>query len=57
MNIDKCRACKNFEPFFCSCNLYEREVYLGEGVFDFQPVNIKKIGKDECKFEGITNEK
>lgn len=55
MNIEKCRTCKNFEPFFHSCNLYEREVYLGEGDIDLQPVSIKRIEEDECKyrFKGV----
>ena len=55
MNIEKCRTCKHFEPFFYSCNLYEREVYMGEGDFDLQPVGINEIEEDECKYEKKNN--
>lgn len=51
MNIEKCRTCKRFEPFFYSCNLYEREVYMGEGDFDLQPVSIKEVDEIECEYE------
>lgn len=51
MDINKCKTCKYYEPFFLSCNLYIREVYLDEGDFDVQPVGVKEIGPDECKYE------
>ena len=51
MNIEKCRTCNHFEPFFYSCNLYKREVYLGEGDFDLQHVSIKEVDEIECKYE------
>ena len=53
MNIEKCRTCKNFEPFFHSCDLYEREVYLGEGDWDVQPLSIKNVSESECEYEDI----
>lgn len=48
--IERCRTCKHFEHFFNSCNLYAREVYLGEGEWDIQPVRIKDVEEDECKY-------
>lgn len=51
MNIDKCINCKYYEPFFSSCNLYQEEVYLGEGDFDVMPVSIKNVSKSECEYE------
>jgi hypothetical protein len=53
MDVTKCRTCKNFDTFFYSCNLYEREVYLGEGEVDFQHVSIRSISKSECEYEQI----
>lgn len=50
MNIRKCKNCVFYEPFFNSCNLYQEEVYLGEGDFDVMPVNIKSISKSECEY-------
>ena len=33
MNINKCINCEHYEPFLNGCNLYQKEVYLGEGDF------------------------
>ena len=55
MDITRCKTCKHFEPFFYSCNLYEREVYIGEGDFDLQPVSIKDVDEDECEYKEIGN--
>lgn len=51
MKRDKCISCKHYEPFFSSCNLYQEEVYLGEGDFDVMPVSIKDVSKSECEYE------
>ena len=51
MNRNKCTSCKHYEPFFSSCNLYQEEVYLGEGDFDVMPVSIKDVSKSECEYE------
>ena len=51
MNINKCKVCKHYEPFFSSCKLYLKEVYLGEGDFDVMPVSIRSVNKSECKYE------
>lgn len=51
MNIDKCISCKHYEPFFNSCNLYQEEVYLGEGDFDVMSVSIKDVSRLECEYE------
>ena len=51
MERTKCKTCKHYENFFNSCNLYYKEVYLGEGEFDIQSVSIKNINKSECKYE------
>lgn len=51
MNNKRCITCKYYEPFFSSCNIYTQEVYLGEGDFDVQPVSIKEIKENECKYE------
>lgn len=48
--IEKCRTCKHFEPFFYSCNLYEREVYMDEGDFNLQHVSIKEVDETECEY-------
>ena len=50
MNINKCKSCAFYEPFFNSCNLYQDEVYLGEGDSDIVPVNIKNVSKLECEY-------
>ena len=50
MNINKCKSCAFYEPFFNSCLLYFDEVYLGEGDFDIVPVNIKNVSKLECEY-------
>lgn len=50
MNINKCKSCAFYEPFFNSCNLYLEEIYLGEGDFDIQPANIKNVSKKECDY-------
>lgn len=51
MKRDKCISCKHYEPFFNSCNLYQEEVYLGEGDFDVMPVSIKDVSWLECEYE------
>ena len=51
MNIDKCRTCKHFKNFFGSCNLYVKDVYLGEGEWDIQHVRIKYVDENECEYE------
>lgn len=56
MNIDKCISCKHYGPFFNSCNLYQEEVYLGEGDFDVMPVNIKNVSKSECEYKSKDGE-
>lgn len=50
MNINKCKSCEHFKPFFCSCKLYDEEVYMGEGDFNVMPVSIKEINKLECEY-------
>lgn len=50
MEIDKCKNCKNYDSFFNSCNLYYRDVYLGEGDWDIQHIDISRINKDECEY-------
>lgn len=50
MNTNKCKSCAFYEPFFNNCQLYFDEVYLGEGDFDIQPVNIKNVSKSECNY-------
>ena len=54
MKIEKCRTCKHYDSFFGSCKLYCKEVYLGEGDFDVQPVNIRNVSKSECEYERKT---
>lgn len=56
MKRDKCISCKYYEPFFNSCNLYQEEVYLGEGDFDVMPVDIKNVSKSECEYESKDGE-
>ena len=51
MNINKCRSCKHYEPFFSGCKLYEEEVYMGEGGFDVFPISIKEVSKSKCKYK------
>ena len=51
MKRDKCISCKHYEPFFNSCNLYQEEVYLGEGDFEVRPVNIRTVDWLECEYE------
>ncbi len=51
MNIDKCMSCKHYEAFFGSCNLYNEEIYIGEGNFEIRPVSIRSVNKSECKYE------
>lgn len=52
MKRDKCISCKYYEPFFNSCNLYQEEVYLGEGDFDVMPVSIRNCANDtNCYFK------
>lgn len=50
MNINKCKSCAFYEPFFNSCHLYFDEVYLGEGDFQLTAVNIKNVSKLECNY-------
>lgn len=50
MNIKKCKTCTLYDSFFNSCYLYFDEIYLGDGMFDLRPVNIKKISKSECQY-------
>lgn len=50
MDINKCKSCVFYEPFFNSCHLCVGEVYLGEGDYDIKPVNIKNISKVECNY-------
>ena len=56
MNIDKCISFKHYEPFFSSCNLYDEEVYIGEGNFEIRPVSIRSVNKSECKYESKDGE-
>lgn len=51
MKRDKCITCIHYEPFFNSCNLYQEEVYFGEGDFNVMPVSIRNINKSECEYE------
>ena len=51
MKIYKCMTCKHYNSFFCSCDLYYEEKYIGEGDFDISPVNIRYIDKSECEYE------
>ena len=53
MNINKCKTCKYYENFFVSCKLYVKDVYLGEGDGDVQPVNIKSVSESECEYEEV----
>ena len=50
MNINKCRTCKHYDSFFGSCNLYVKEVYLGEGEWDVRPVRITNVEETECEY-------
>lgn len=51
MTKDKCQYCKHYDSFFASCNLYVKDVYLGEGEWDIRPVRIKDVEEDECEYE------
>lgn len=51
MNISRCKTCIFYEPFFSSCNLYDEEVYMGEGDFETRPISIRSVNKSECKYE------
>lgn len=51
MNINKCKSCEHYEPFFSSCKLYYEEVYVGEGDFDTFLISIKEVSKTECNYE------
>lgn len=53
MNIQKCKTCKHYESFFGSCNLYYKEVYLGEGDFDIRPVSVENIDESECEYRKV----
>ena len=50
MNINKCKSCVFYDPFFGSCHLYFDEVYLGEGDFNVVPVNIKNVSELEGEY-------
>ena len=50
MNINKCKSCILYNQSFNTCCLYFDEIYLGDGMFDIRPVNIKKISELECKY-------
>ena len=50
MDINKCKSCKHYEPFFSSCKLYSEEVYMGEGEFEERSVSIRAINVKECKY-------
>ena len=56
MNIEKCISCEHYEPFLNGCNLYQKEVYLGEGDFFFTLSSIKSISKKECEFQQIAKD-
>lgn len=51
MNINKCESCEYYEPFFSSCNLYCETLYIGDGEFEEQPVNIRAINVKECTYK------
>ena len=51
MKIYKCMTCKHYNSFFCSCDLYYEEKYIGEGDFDIKPVSIKSVSELECEYE------
>ena len=51
MKRDRCISCKHYEPFFSSCDLYDEEVYTGEGNFEVRPVSIRTVGWLECEYE------
>jgi hypothetical protein len=53
MNINRCKTCKHYENFFGSCKLYVKDVYLGEGDWDVQPVGIKSVSESECEYEEV----
>jgi hypothetical protein len=53
MNINRCKTCKHYENFFGSCKLYVKDVYIGEGDWDVQPVGIKSVSESECEYEEI----
>lgn len=51
MNINKCKSCEYYEPFFRGCKLYDEEVYMGEGDFEVFPVSVKEVSKVECNYK------
>ena len=51
MNINKCKTCIFYEPFFSSCNLYQHEIYVCEGDFDMVSTSIKYVNQSECKYK------
>lgn len=51
MNINKCKSCEYYEPFFSSCNLYFETLYIGDGDFEGRPVSIRVINTKECKYK------
>lgn len=51
--IEKCRTCKHYDSFFDSCNLYVKDVYLGEGDWDEQFIRIKEVEESECEYEEV----
>lgn len=53
MKVDRCKNCKHYDSFFNSCDLYYKEVYLDEGDFDIQPINVKGVSELECEYEEV----
>ncbi len=51
MNINKCKTCIFYEPFFGSRDLYDEKVYIGEGDFEIRPVSIRSVNKSECEYK------
>lgn len=51
MNINKCKSCKYYVPFFDGCILYNKRVYSRDGSFEDYPINITYIKNDECKYD------
>lgn len=45
MNIDKCKNCKYYVPFFNGCTLYNKKVYYRNGNFEEYPTSIIYIKK------------
>ena len=56
MKRDKCITCIHYDSLFNSCNLYQEEVYFGEGDFNVMPISIKNVNKSECEYEAKDGE-